>query len=134
MIYAPDKKIAEDTYQALRGKNPDFDVYRRTETPKSLHFRENPRSGDILVLLNKPMALILAPPTRALNKGRHGYDPAKFETMRGIFYAEGPNIRPTKPIEPFENINIYPFIAEILGLKITTKIDGSPKVLHTLIR
>jgi alkaline phosphatase D len=134
LIYAPDKTIAADTYRALKGRNPDFDVYWRNETPKRLHYRENPRSGDILVLMNKPMALITNPPPKTLNPGRHGYDPARFETMRGIFYAIGPNVRPHMQIEPFVNVNIYPFIAEILRLRVTTPIDGQQKVLQPIYR
>jgi alkaline phosphatase D len=130
LIYGRDPKI----YNALKGKNPDFDVWWRNETPKRLHYRENPRSGDILVLMNKPKALINDPPPRTLNPGRHGYDPARFETMRGIFYAIGPNVRTRTQIEPFVNINIYPLIAEILGLKITAPIDGSIKVLQPIYR
>ncbi len=112
----------------------NFDVYWRSETPKHLHYRENPRGGDILVLLNKPMALITEPPTRALSPGRHGYDPSRFETMNGIFYAIGPDVRPRTRIGPFENVNIYPFIAEILHLKVTPPIDGSRKVLQPILR
>jgi alkaline phosphatase D len=130
MIYAHDQNI----YNALKNKSPDFDVYWRTETPKHLHFNENPRSGDILVLLNKPMSLINNPPPQTLNPGRHGFDPDHFETMRGIFYAIGPNIRPHTKIKPFVNVNIYPFIAEILGLKITKPIDGRQKVLQPIYR
>ena len=133
LIYSPDKKLLKTTYDALKGRNPDFDVYWRSEIPKDLHYRDNPRDGDILVLLNKPEALITTP-QRRLNPGRHGYDPARFETMRGIFYAIGPNIKPRTQIAPFLNVNIYPFMAEILGLKITSPIDGSVKVLHPIYR
>lgn len=44
-------------------------------------------------------------------KGDHGYDPYRMTSMRAIFYAEGPDIRPGATLPPFENVNIYPMIA-----------------------
>jgi hypothetical protein len=56
-----------------------------------------------------------------------------FKTMRAIFYAIGPDIRPNTTVPPFENVNIYPLIAEILGLD-TTPTDGDLKVLAPILR
>jgi hypothetical protein len=50
------------------------------------------------------------------SKGEHGYDPKQMKTMRAIFYAVGPDIRPGVKIAPFENVNIFPLIVRILGL------------------
>jgi alkaline phosphatase D len=58
----------------------------------------------------------------------HGYDPAIVPEMRAIFYAEGPDIRKGARLKPFENVNVYPFLAEILGLN-APAIDGSAAVL-----
>jgi alkaline phosphatase D len=52
--------------------------------------------------------------------------------MRGIFYAAGPDVREHTRAEPFENVNIYPFIAQLLGLRIG-KIDGSIDVLKPFL-
>ncbi len=134
MIYASDKSSAERIYKSLKGKSPDFDVYRRVETPKEWHYRDNPRAGDIFVLLNKPMAFITTPSAREPDEGRHGYDPARFESMRGVFYAVGPKVKPKTVIEPFVNVDIYPFVAKILGLRITDRIDGSAKVLERIYK
>ena len=43
--------------------------------------------------------------------------------MKAIFYAAGPDIRAGVTLAPFENVNIYPLIAKILGLR-TGEIDG----------
>jgi hypothetical protein len=51
--------------------------------------------------------------------------------MEGIFYAVGPNVKPIK-IGSFENVNVYPFIAKILGLTVTDKLDGSEAVLDRI--
>ena len=53
-------------------------------------------------------------------------------TMKALFVATGPDIRPGVTVAPFENVNVYPVIAEILGLPIG-KIDGDPKVLQSIL-
>ena len=67
-------------------------------------------------------------------KGNHGYDPHQFQTMQGIFYAIGPHIQPKARVESFENVNIYPLIAKILGLPLPDQLDGSPAVLESIYR
>jgi alkaline phosphatase D len=57
-------------------------------------------------------------------KGAHGYDPRLVPEMKASFFAEGPDIAHVQ-LPTFENIDVYPLIAKILDLKITTSIDGS---------
>jgi alkaline phosphatase D len=64
--------------------------------------------------------------------GMHGYDPATMKSMRAIFYAEGPDIRPGATVKPFENVNVYPLIAHILSLE-APKVDGSLNVLSGIL-
>jgi hypothetical protein len=52
--------------------------------------------------------------------------------MRGIFYAAGPGIREHAKVGSFENVGIYPFIAQLLGLRVG-KIDGSSSVLQSFL-
>ncbi len=54
--------------------------------------------------------------------------------MQAIFYAIGPNIKPETKIPSLENVNVYPFIAKILGLTLPEKIDGSASVLDPIYR
>jgi hypothetical protein len=53
--------------------------------------------------------------------------------MRAIFYAVGPDIKPNTTVPAFENVNVYPLIAKILGLD-TAPTDGSIKVLAPILR
>jgi hypothetical protein len=50
----------------------------------------------------------------------------------------GPDIRAGATVPPFENINVYPFIAALLQLDIahlkTGTIDGNAKVLSGILR
>ena len=54
------------------------------------------------------------------------------KSMRAIFYAIGPDIRPDSTVKPFENVNVYPLIAQILGLD-PPKVDGSLNVLSGIL-
>jgi hypothetical protein len=47
--------------------------------------------------------------------------------MRSAF-----NIRPKARPGAFENVNVHPFIAKILGLKLLEKLDGSFSMLELL--
>jgi alkaline phosphatase D len=53
--------------------------------------------------------------------------------MRAFFLAVGPDIRPGAKLEPFENVNVYPFLARILGLD-APKVDGSLNVLSKILK
>ena len=67
----------------------------------------------------------------------HGYDPATIPEMKAIFFAAGPDIRRGEKVPPFENVNLYPFVARILGLDISHlksgPIDGDLKALQGIV-
>jgi alkaline phosphatase D len=137
LMYPSSEEAAEKVYEQLNGASDKFNVYRRRDVPAELHYDTNPRIGDPVVVLNGPYWVRAKSAPFANDKpsdikGMHGYDPFRFKTMRAIFYAEGPDIRRGVTAEPFENVNLYPFIAKILGLKIGS-VDGDLKVLQGIM-
>jgi hypothetical protein len=62
-------------------------------------------------------------------RGSHGFDPHTMPEMKAIFFADGPDIKPGVKLAPFENVNVYPFLVKILGLK-PPPIDGKIDVLQ----
>jgi hypothetical protein len=54
--------------------------------------------------------------------------------MHAIFLASGPGIPAGKLIASFENIEIYPYITELLGLAPAPNIDGHRGRLSAMIR
>jgi alkaline phosphatase D len=48
--------------------------------------------------------------------------------MKASFFAAGPDILAGKTVAPFENVNLYPWLAHVLGLQ-APKNDGSLGVL-----
>jgi alkaline phosphatase D len=140
LVYAPDTGTGEQVYAALKGKSPKFDVYRRRETPKRWHFSENERIGDLVVCVREATTLVTSAPRerpgggRSPSRGTHGFDPYDFKTMQAIFYAVGPNVRPGAQVKPFENVNVFPFVAKVLRLQSPPGLDGSEKVLDGIYR
>ena len=48
-------------------------------------------------------------------RGAHGFDPAD-PSMRALFIAHGPAFRNGVELAPFENVDVYPLLAKLLGL------------------
>jgi predicted AlkP superfamily pyrophosphatase or phosphodiesterase len=147
-IYPRSDEAAAKIYAALDGKGDKFKVYRSGQVPAGLHFDGNPREGDPVVVPTGPYLIrVNAPPATAAGSdamhpsgppaGMHGYDPAHMPEMKAIFFAAGPDIRPGKKVASFENVNLYPMIAHILGLDIshlkTGPVDGNLKVLQGIL-
>ncbi len=138
LLYAPNEADAQKAYEQLKIADANFKVYRRADVPKDLHYNSNEREGDPVVVPTAPVSIRAAAPEagkpdHAPNAGSHGYDPSQFKQMRAIFYAEGPDIRSGVSLKPFENINVYPFVAEILGLD-HAPVDGSASVLAPALK
>jgi hypothetical protein len=103
--YSSSESDAEKAYEHLTGASDKFVVYRRRDVRKSLHYDENEREADPVVVASGPYAIHAHSTNPAdtvpKNKGGHGDDPQQFKTMRAIFYASGPNVRPNTAVPPF---------------------------------
>ena len=140
-IYPKSDEDAQKAYEALRGKSDKFVVYRRTQVPAYLHFDSNPREGDPVVVPTGPYFISATADPRSAEHppaGMHGYDATRMPEMKAIFFAAGPDIRPGITLEPFENVNVYPLVAKILGLDITNlktgPIDGTLGALGGILK
>jgi alkaline phosphatase D len=132
----PDADVQETYEEFLAHPDPRFKVYRRAELPAYLHFDANPREGDPVIVPNGPFrfrATELSEGEGKNHRGGHGFDPRTMPEMKAIFFAAGPDIRSGVQLKPFENVNIYPFIAEILGL-IPPDVDGTLDVLRPALK
>jgi alkaline phosphatase D len=134
----PDADVQETYEEFLAHPDPRFKVYRRADTPASLHFDANPREGDPVIVPNGPFTLrahASASEGAPTNKphGGHGFNPRTMPEMKAIFFAAGPDVRAGVQLKPFENVNIYPFIAEILGLNAPV-VDGTLDVLRPALK
>jgi predicted AlkP superfamily pyrophosphatase or phosphodiesterase len=140
MLYSEDEALIQVTLAKLRGANdPRILVYRRSEAPERFRYRQSRRVGDIIVVAQTPQLIRARVPLPGANSvapqpATHGFDPAKFPSMQGIFYAQGPHIKPGIRLESFENVHVYPLIAKILGLLVPPEMDGQFSVLEPIYR
>jgi alkaline phosphatase D len=63
----------------------------------------------------------------------HGFDPGRVPEMKASFFAVGPDIVEGRTVAPFENVNLYPWLAHLLGLT-PPRNDGSLNVLAGTLR
>ena len=137
-LYAKSPESAAKAYQALLGKSDKFKVYRRADVPPDLHFNSNPREGDPVVIPTGPYAITARDPnaggsSRKPPVGGHGYDAQTMPSMKAIFYAAGPDIRAGVELPPFENVDVEPVIAKLLGLK-SGPVDGELRPLEGMLK
>lgn len=132
MLYSNDTSRVKETYLQLKAVEKDrYHTYLRKEVPAHLHYNQNPLIGDLVLIANPPN--ILTSQNFHNNPGQHGYDPTTTPEVGAIFYAKGPAFRKGLKIPPFENVNVYPLVAKILGLEITDSIDGDLSVLDSVL-
>ena len=134
-LYAKEKSVITPTYKALRNNANGFRVYLKNELPHRWHYggkddRLN-RVGDIVLIPEPPLIFNIT--NTPVDRGKHGFDPARPEMM-ATFFAWGPAFRTGVRIKAFDNIHIYPMIARILGLKVNSKIDGKFSVLQPILK
>ena len=134
-LYAKNKEDIKPTYEALKKEAKDYDVYLATKMPAKWHYSKKDdryeRTGDIILVPHPPKVFGIT--KGHIPIGEHGFDPAISE-MHATFYAWGPAFKTHQTINGFENINVYPLMAKILGLNIAEKIDGNLKVLKGIIK
>jgi len=138
LLYGKTEEDRVRVYNQLKKASPQFFVYRRKNVPADLNYNQNPREGDPVVVATGPYAIRAhAPgadrPDTKPTAGMHGFDPHKIPEMKASFFAVGPDIVAGKTVEPFENVNLYPWLAHMLGLT-PPKTDGSLNILAATLR
>lgn len=136
-VYVKNPEEVKAVYKELKAnKTDDYEVYLDKKFPKYLHFATKDdkynRIGQILLVPKAPKVFL--PKGKTTSVGKHGYNPAIVPEMKATFLAWGPEFKNNLVIDEFANINVYPLVAEILGLKITEPIDGKLKVLKKTLK
>ena len=127
----------KQVYQELKkNKTRDYQVYLTEKFPRKLNYCTSDdrfgRIGQILLVPNAPKVFLESGSKKT--PGKHGYNPFKVPEMRATFAASGPAFKEGKKIGKFRNVNLYPMVAEILGLKVSQTIDGSPKTAKKVLK
>jgi len=134
-LYAKDKKDIMPTYFKLK-KEKGFTTYLKAGMPEYLHYgeKDDVRNviGDILLVPTWPQVFNFS--KNESNPGAHGFDPVLIKDMHAVFYAWGPAFKNDLHVPSFENVDVYPVVAKILGLNYTEKIDGSTQLADRILK
>lgn len=132
-LYQTDKSRELQDMKSILEKDENFKVYLKNEMPERLHYNKGQRIPDIICEVQAGKCFIHKGNDLRKVNGMHGLDPYTNKEMHAIFYAVGPHFKKGVEIDAFENVNIYPAIAEILGLSIDHEIDGSIEVMSKVM-
>jgi predicted AlkP superfamily pyrophosphatase or phosphodiesterase len=143
-LHLGNPKEKEQVIQVLLSRNPNISIDDLSTTENYSDLTAFPqRKGDLLILPKEGYYLtdVKGKVRYQSNSarfqtqvfGEHGFTP-RYENMRGIFYAKGPQIKVGLEIEPFQNIHIYPLMCRILNLPFPTNLDGKAAVLEPILK
>ena len=101
----------------LVGRHDHMECWLREEMPARYHYGSN-ENIEPIVCLADPGWLIVTKEIAAdiKEKGSHGYDPS-LKDMAAVFIAAGPAFRSGIQLEPFDNVDIYPLLARLIGIE-----------------
>jgi len=130
----PSMELSALLYDSLKVAHPRLQVYRREEVPYRLHYTAHHRIPTLLAIADEGWTITThsfsEQDTLAPDRGASGYDP-RYPSMHGIFIARGPSFSHGMVIKPFENIHIYPLLANLLRLDPAPN-DGSADALKMI--
>ncbi|KAK7825598.1 hypothetical protein U0070_016238 [Myodes glareolus] len=125
----------------LTCKKPDqhFKPYMKQHLPKRLHYANNRRIEDIHLLVDrrwhiarKPLDVYKKPSGKCFFQGDHGFD-NKVNSMQTVFVGYGPTFKYRTKVPPFENIELYNVMCDLLELKPAPN-NGTHGSLNHLLR
>lgn len=120
----------DKVYQQLKN-TPHLYTWKHDSIPARLHYGNNPRTLD-LTIVAYPGWAIASTSYPKVGGGAHGYD-NNFQDMNAIFYAAGPAFKNGFSHPTFENIDIYPLIANLLHLA-PAKTDGKLENVSSMLK
>jgi predicted AlkP superfamily pyrophosphatase or phosphodiesterase len=104
----------------LLGRHDHSECWRKSELPSRWHYGAHPRIPPIVCQMDVGWEAVtpqkLAARKPGAIRGSHGYDPDD-PSMRALFIGQGPAFRQGKEVAPFDNVDVYPLLARLLGVE-----------------
>lgn len=118
MTYRPAPGREAQVEAALLKPHPHMACWRKGEIPARYHYGTHRRVPPIFCLPHtgweiSTRAWIAA---RGLKGGNHGFDPYSPE-MRAVFIGSGPAFRRGARAADFDNVDVYPLLARLIGVR-----------------
>ena len=119
-IWPAKHSLGEEIYTNLTKackKHPCMKVYKKGDLPEDFHLKKSPRVSPVVVVMDPGWYVYRCPWKRDyFSYGSHGYT-NKDPSMWATFLARGPAFREGVVIKPLRNIDLYPVMCELLGIK-----------------
>jgi predicted AlkP superfamily pyrophosphatase or phosphodiesterase len=103
----------DEVAKALLAPHDHMTCWRKGEVPERFHYGKNPRVPPFVCLAE--VGWMIVPGAGVLPKGEHGYDPYDPQ-MAALFVAHGPSFRRGVVLPPFDNVDVYPLVAALIGV------------------
>jgi predicted AlkP superfamily pyrophosphatase or phosphodiesterase len=117
---------------ALLRPHPHMQCWRKSDLPARFHYGANPRVPPIICLAELGWLIEPRMPTVMNDRGAHGFD-HEAPDMAALFIANGPAFRPGARLPSFDNVDIYPLLARLVGVTPHPN-DGDPAPLSAALR
>ena len=117
MTIYPAEGREREVRRALLKRHDNLRCWKTSRMPARFQYGKNPRVAPYFCLPTTGWRVT----TRAYKpsrpeRGAHGFDNFSPE-MRAIFLANGPGIRPGVTVRDFDNVDVYPLLARLTGVK-----------------
>ncbi|MBI3789700.1 MAG: alkaline phosphatase family protein [Gemmatimonadetes bacterium] len=108
-------------------------AYLRADVPAELHYRESPRIGDLVLVMDLPWQVGTAQFAPRRSGATHGWAPSNPE-MRAVFVSWRPSAAGPRRTGIVQNVDVACYITERLGLAPAPLTDGVPGRLARQLR
>lgn len=115
---SPAPEHRDEVERLLLAPHAHMQCHRRGAMPARFDYGSNRRIPPILCLARSGWVIndhASFERKKRFSLGEHGYDIDDVE-MRAIFVARGPAFRRSVVIPPFDNVDVYPLLAHLLGI------------------
>ncbi|XP_042537712.1 ectonucleotide pyrophosphatase/phosphodiesterase family member 3 isoform X1 [Dipodomys spectabilis] len=101
---------------SCRKPNQHFKPYLTPHLPKRLHYAKNVRIDKVHLMVDRQWLATRSKSSSYCGGGNHGYN-NDFKSMEAIFLAHGPSFKEKIEVEPFENIELYNLLCDLLRIQ-----------------
>lgn len=122
--------------KAMLAPREHVQCWRKGEIPARLHYGSHPRIPAIVCVAEDGWRVetqaYLDRADAKRSGGEHGYDNAD-PNMRALFITHGPAFRQGLVVPEFDNVDVYPLLADLLGIRPQPN-DGDPATTRQMLR
>ncbi len=113
----PNPGHEDQVASALLKPHEHMQCWRKQDIPARYHYGANPRVPPYFCLPQTGWLVSTRDyQPKWPERGAHGYDPAAPE-MAALFIAEGPAFRRGVRLRAFDNVDVYPLLARLIGVQ-----------------